>query len=101
MADGINGVTDASENADACAKKRITASDLWSALDRQQYLCALSNRELTPQTASVDHILPLSRGGTHTPDNIQILSADVNRCKGSLTNAEFVELCKEIAARHA
>lgn len=30
----------------------------------------------------VDHILPLSKGGTHTFDNLQIMTASENRSKG-------------------
>ena len=31
----------------------------------------------------VDHIIPLSRGGTHTHDNLQILTAEENLRKGT------------------
>ena len=31
----------------------------------------------------VDHIIPLAKGGLHTPDNLQILPAEVNCSKGA------------------
>lgn len=34
----------------------------------------------------VDHIIPLSKGGTHTRDNLQILTAEENLRKGAKLN---------------
>ncbi len=65
-------------------------------LERQQYRCALTDRALTPDTASLDHIVPLSRGGEHTIGNTQALDRTVNRAKGTLTNDEFIALCGEV-----
>lgn len=36
-----------------------------------------------PVGYEVDHIVPLSKGGPHTPDNVQYLPADVNRRKNN------------------
>jgi hypothetical protein len=65
-------------------------------LERQQYRCALSGRKLTPQTASLDHIVPIRDGGAHVLENAQVLDNQVNRAKGSLTTAEFIRLCREV-----
>ena len=65
-------------------------------LECQQYRCALTGRRLTPQTAALDHVVPVRRAGEHVIDNTQILHKDVNRAKGSLTSEEFVGMCREV-----
>jgi 5-methylcytosine-specific restriction endonuclease McrA len=65
-------------------------------LERQQYRCALTGRDLTPETASLDHIVPVCRGGEHHIVNTQVLEYSVNRAKGTLTNEEFIVLCGEV-----
>jgi 5-methylcytosine-specific restriction endonuclease McrA len=74
--------------------------EVLSLLERQQYRCALTGRKLTPDTASLDHILPVCRQGAHTIDNAQIVLKEVNRAKGTLTNEEFIALCRAVV-RHA
>lgn len=66
-------------------------------LAHQQYRCALTGRMLTPQTAALDHIVPIRFGGEHAIENTQVLHKDVNRAKGSLTSEEFIGLCREVA----
>jgi len=76
--------------------RRITTSNVLLLLKRQQYCCALTGRELTPQTAALDHILPIRCGGEHVIENVQVLHKDVNRAKGSMTNDEFIKLCDDV-----
>ena len=66
-------------------------------LEQQRYRCAMTGRRLTPQTAALDHIVPVRFGGEHLIENTQVLHKDVNRAKGSLTSEEFVGLCREVA----
>jgi 5-methylcytosine-specific restriction endonuclease McrA len=65
-------------------------------LEVQQYRCALTGRSLTPQAAALDHIVPVRFGGRHVIENAQVLHKDVNRAKGSLTNEEFIGMCREV-----
>jgi len=61
--------------------------------------CALTGRPIDfhkPETYEYDHIQPLSRGGENTLSNLQILCPEANQAKGSLTDQEFIELCKEV-----
>ena len=46
-------------------------------------LCIFINSVSINIKRHVDHIIPLSRGGLHHPDNLQILEARANLCKGS------------------
>ena len=47
--------------------------------------CIYCGREAT----SLDHKHPLSRGGTHTFDNLQLICADCNYAKRARTDEEF------------
>lgn len=92
LADRIHGAGDTSSTGD------VTLHGVLGMLERQQYRCAISGRHLTPDTASLDHRIPVSRGGPHRLENAQVLHADVNRAKASLTNDEFIALCREVVA---
>ena len=70
-----------------------------SLLEQQSFRCALTGRRLEPETAALDHVIPVSRGGEHRIDNTQVLDRTVNRAKGTLTNGEFIALCSEVV-RH-
>lgn len=67
-------------------------------LERQQYKCASTGRDLTPATAILDHIVPVQKGGTNGIENVQIVHVDVNKAKNTLTQDEFVSLCREVVA---
>lgn len=49
---------------------------------------------------SLDHIVPRSRGGEDTFDNMQVTTLIVNQMKTFLTNEEFISLCKLISDRN-
>lgn len=74
----------------------ISTGSVLRMVESQQYACALTGRALTPETAALDHIVPVRFGGEHVIENAQILHKDVNRAKGSLTKAEFINLCREV-----
>jgi hypothetical protein len=78
---------------------QVSTENVLALLAHQQYRCALTGRALTPQTAALDHIVPIRFGGEHVIENTQVLHKDVNRAKGSLTSEEFIGLCREIARR--
>jgi len=65
-------------------------------LERQRFRCALTGRALTPESAALDHIVPIRCGGEHVIENAQVLHKDVNRAKGSMTTEAFVALCGEV-----
>lgn len=77
-------------------QERLTLNGIVTLIESQQYRCALSGRLLTPEDAALDHILALSRGGRHEIANAQVLHKDINRAKGTLTNEEFITLCREV-----
>ena len=73
-----------------------SARQLHELLMQQGCRCVLTGETLTPKTASVDHKMPLSRGGGHGLPNLQWLTTRANRAKGQLTNDEFIELCRAV-----
>lgn len=77
--------------------ENITSKQIMALLEKQKYKCALTGWDLTPETASIDHIIPLAKGGDHTIDNAQIVDWRVNQAKGTMDNKEFVDMCRAIA----
>ena len=51
--------------------------------------CAGCNRKMAKRDFDIDHIIPFSRGGKDTPDNLQLLCGSCNRMKGAGTQAEL------------
>jgi len=49
-----------------------------------------------PRSYAFDHIVPTSRGGTNTIDNLGLCTKQANLAKSDMTPAEFVELCKMV-----
>ncbi len=80
-------------------KRSVTTSQIKKLIESQNYRCALTNRQLTPETASLDHKQPISRGGTHEVGNLWVVEHFVNTAKGSLTVEEFVSMCRDVV-RH-
>ena len=51
--------------------------------------CRYCGRELTVFNFSIDHILPISRGGTKDLDGCQLICKTCNITKGDFTSEEF------------
>jgi len=67
---------------------------LW---EEQKGQCAITGETLIPgATASIDHIIPKSRGGASVNGNLQWVLLQVNRIKWDMTNEEFVETCRKV-----
>ncbi len=58
-------------------------------LSRQRWLCVYCRANLQLVGASLDHIEPASRGGTHCIENLQGLCQPCNSKKNRKTDAEF------------
>ena len=56
--------------------------NLAAVFKRDRGICARCGDWVQPKHASMDHILPLSRGGTHTWGNIQLMHLICNLRKG-------------------
>lgn len=76
--------------------ERITYLDLYALAKRQKLRCALTGDSLSRDTISVDHIIPLSKGGMNVPNNLRLVTYDVNIVKNSLNDSDFLALCKKV-----
>jgi 5-methylcytosine-specific restriction endonuclease McrA len=94
--DGEHGQTP--QRKTRSAAQPLGRKSLLKMLQDQQYRCALTGEELTPATASLDHKIPLSQGGTSDLDNLEIILLQVNAAKGSMTRDEFIALCRKVVA---
>ena len=77
---------------------KVNRAALEQLIRKQRYRCALTNRKLTPQTVSLDHVVPLSRTGRdgHRLDNVQLVTAEANRAKGAMDADDFLQLCRDV-----
>jgi 5-methylcytosine-specific restriction endonuclease McrA len=54
------------------------------------YQCYLCGEQLDERTVTMDHVMPLSRGGSHTIENVAPACGFCNCSKHNLTVTEFV-----------
>lgn len=76
----------------------MTGGEIYRMLQSQGFRCALSGRPLEPEVASLDHARPVVRGGSHDIANLQIVHCEVNSAKGTMTNEEFIAMCRDVVA---
>lgn len=55
---------------------------------RDGYRCQYTGQLLDPEEGSVDHVVPISRGGKDTWDNVAWASKSINSMKGNKLNSE-------------
>jgi len=53
--------------------------------------CYLCGKLLKISRVTLDHVIPLSRGGHHTPENVRIACEPCNGAKDNMTLAEYLE----------
>jgi hypothetical protein len=78
-------------------QKVASRTDLAKLVHDQEFRCALSGVVLEPACATLDHKMPVSLGGGHDIDNLQVVHDTVNRMKGTLSNEEFVRWCSLVS----
>lgn len=68
--------------------------DLWNEQDGK---CFYTGEQLIPgNNASLDHQMPVSRGGKNIKENLKWVSLQVNIIKATKTHEEFIDFCKQI-----
>jgi 5-methylcytosine-specific restriction endonuclease McrA len=50
---------------------------------RDQSICHLCGLVVPPEEMSLDHLIPLARGGSHTPDNLAVAHLTCNKRRGT------------------
>lgn len=64
--------------------------DIMALFERQDGSCAACSADIR-RRYDVDHVMPLSRGGSNGPENLQLLCPPCNRSKGAYTMEEWAE----------
>ncbi|MFI5331164.1 MAG: HNH endonuclease [Desulfobaccales bacterium] len=67
-------------------------------LERDNYKCQICGREINSETAQIDHIIPLSKGGTDEPANMQTVCPKCNMIKADkIIDIVSTPLSKQLA----
>jgi DNA-binding CsgD family transcriptional regulator len=80
------------------SESKINEAGLMALLESQEFRCALTGQYLTPDEATLDHKIPISKGGEHSLDNVWWVNADANTAKGTMDVDQFVTLCRRVAS---
>lgn len=80
---------------------RLGTQSYWKELklliEKQGYKCALTGDVISFESGiELDHILPVTRGGSNDLSNVRWVTKEANRLKQNLTDIELKELCKKI-----
>ena len=51
--------------------------------DRDGWVCHICRQTVLPEQASLDHVIPISKGGPHTRDNVKLAHLLCNQRKGN------------------
>jgi 5-methylcytosine-specific restriction endonuclease McrA len=75
------------------AECKITTTELLQLLyDHYGKPCKYCNKTLVISTLAIDHIVPLSKGGSSSISNLAIICKTSNHLKGSLSEEHFLRL---------
>ena len=91
---GLSGVRDLKPTIRG---KTATTVELKMLIEKQKYRCALSGIKLVPDASQLDHIEPLAADGTNEINNLQWLDSVVNKAKGTLSQSDFIQMCRRVA----
>lgn len=64
--------------------------------ERQNGLCAYCGQHRNIKYMTVDHIMPLSKGGTDSLDNLQCTCKKCNGLKGNMLPGEFTDFIRNM-----
>lgn len=73
---------------DQINKKRVQFPTFSNIIKRDQWTCQYTGEKLTTSTKSIDHIIPSSRGGQNTWENLVACKRELNTWKGDRTPKE-------------
>lgn len=65
-------------------RRLFTYEERKNILKRSYNICACCGQKLTTKTMTVEHVIPLSRGGTNDPKNLIALCYDCNQLKDNM-----------------
>ena len=71
-------------------KERIPLNLRRSVIERDGLHCVYCDEDLTDKEIHLDHVIPESKGGTTSYNNLQVTCRKCNLSKGILTEDEFM-----------
>ena len=72
----------------------MRSKDFYEILEeKQQYRCALTGWELTPQNTRISHIVPLREGGKHEKSNVQLIHEVVATLAREQSKEKLYQIC--------
>jgi 5-methylcytosine-specific restriction endonuclease McrA len=83
-------------------ERKFTIQELESLINKDP-TCYLTGRKLDiskPETYSLDHFVPASKGGKNTLDNLRLVCREANSAKHDMLYEEFIQLCREVVQRY-
>ena len=72
-------------------KQRIPKNIRRWVIERDGYHCVYCDEDLTDSEIHLDHVIPESRGGPTTADNLQVTCRKCNTSKGVMSEKEFTD----------
>jgi hypothetical protein len=72
-------------------KRYFNRSELFALWNKSSGVCGICGNPVAPEKAAIDHIMPISRGGSNDFDNLQIAHVGCNNLKGNMTQGEYQE----------
>ena len=70
-------------------KERIPLNLRKRIIERDGYYCVYCDEDLNNAEIHIDHVMPESKGGTTTYDNLQVTCRKCNLAKGVLSESDF------------
>ena len=71
-------------------KARIPLNLRRRIIERDGYYCVYCDEDLRDAEIHIDHVIPESKGGPTSYDNLQVTCRKCNLAKGVLTESEFM-----------
>lgn len=78
-------------------KQRIPTNIRRQVIERDGYYCVYCDEDLRDAEIHLDHVIPESKGGLTTVDNLQVTCRRCNTAKGTLTENEFTDRLRQRA----
>lgn len=76
--------------------KRFKPSEIRELLQKQNFKCFLTGRELTPDNVEAEHILPISKGGKHEVENLCLIIDSLRELKRYRSPEEIISIARDI-----
>jgi len=81
-------------------KSRKLRSSAWWKKKRSSGICYYCRKKFKPADLTMDHVIPLSRGGTSSRENIVPCCKDCNKKKSYLLPAEWTEYLNSLSGEN-